>query len=390
MKAVVAGHLCLDIRPALDAPPDPGAPLLGSRSLLLVGPATFSTGGAVANTGLALHRLGVPVTLVGKLGRDRFGEMVLDRLRRTDPALAEDMVTSDAAATSYSIVLERPGEDPRFLHHPGTNDTFTDADVRDERLAGADLLHFGYPPVMERMTAGGGARLEALFRRARAHGLTTSLDMCAVDPAAPAGRVDWPALLERVLPHVDIFLPSWGELRFMLLGAGSAGGAEDGGPPDVAALAALAGRCLGWGAAVVGVKLGARGIYVRTTADRTRLREAGRAAPAIPADWAGRERLVPAFEVAVCGTTGSGDCAVAGFLAALLRGESLETATTLAAAAGAASAERADAVSGLLPWPALRQRVESGWSRRPVAALPAGWRRDPATGSWRGPADRAV
>ena len=201
MKVVVAGHICLDIRPTLEeTAPQPGETFLAGGSLTRVGPATFSTGGAVANTGLALHRLGVPVELVGRIGRDRFGTTVLELLRDPDPSLAEGVVVSDEAATSYTIVIEPPGEDRRFLHHPGANDTFSDEDVPESRLASADVLHFGYPPVMARMIANGGERLAALFRRARAHGLTTSLDMCAVDPRRVAGRVDWPSLLARVLP----------------------------------------------------------------------------------------------------------------------------------------------------------------------------------------------
>jgi sugar/nucleoside kinase (ribokinase family) len=389
MKVVVAGHVCLDIRPALETAPEPGEVFLAGGSLTHVGPATFSTGGAVANTGLALHRLGVPVELVGKVGKDRFGAAVLELLRDTDPSLAEGVVVSGEAATSYTIVIEPPGENRRFLHHPGANDTFSDADVSDAVLAAADLLHFGYPPVMARMVANGGERLEALFRRARAHGLTTSLDMCAVDPRTSAGRVEWPALLARVLPLVDVFLPSVDELRCMLPDAAPAADPGEG-VPDVAEIAALTGRALELGAAVAGVKLGEHGIYVRTSGSAGRFRDLGRAAPADADRWAGRELLVPAFEVAVRGTTGAGDCAVAGFLAALLRGESLEDAITAAAAAGAASAEQVDSVSGVPPWPVLRQRVESGWSRRPGGALPAGWRHDPATGLRHGPADRAT
>jgi sugar/nucleoside kinase (ribokinase family) len=61
VDAVVAGHICLDIFPTFQEAScgcelRPGA-------LYNVGPALRSTGGAVANTGLALHRLGVSVAL---------------------------------------------------------------------------------------------------------------------------------------------------------------------------------------------------------------------------------------------------------------------------------------------------------------------------------------
>ena len=55
-----------------------------------------------------------------------------------------------------------------------------------------------------------------IFRRAKQHGLLTSLDMSLPDPKSEAGQVDWPAWLQRVLPHVDIFLPSLDETQLMM------------------------------------------------------------------------------------------------------------------------------------------------------------------------------
>ena len=67
-EVVVAGHVCLDVIPVLSGPAglEPGR-------LLEIGPAEMSTGGAVPNIGLSLHRLGVPVRLMGKVGDDLFG-----------------------------------------------------------------------------------------------------------------------------------------------------------------------------------------------------------------------------------------------------------------------------------------------------------------------------
>ena len=76
VEVVVAGHVSLDVFPALR-----GSVTLEPGRLVEVGPAAFSTGGAVANTGLALHRLGVPVRLVGRVGADLFGRAVLEHAR---------------------------------------------------------------------------------------------------------------------------------------------------------------------------------------------------------------------------------------------------------------------------------------------------------------------
>jgi len=67
---VVAGHTCLDLIPTFPS----GAPglqgLLAPGKLIDVGRLVAATGGAVPNTGVALHRLGVRARLVGKLGDD--------------------------------------------------------------------------------------------------------------------------------------------------------------------------------------------------------------------------------------------------------------------------------------------------------------------------------
>ena len=57
---------------------------------------------------------------------------------------------------------------------------------------------------------------------------------------------------------------------------------------------------------------------------------------------------------------------IAGFLAALLRGEGPVQAATSATAVGAASVEAPDATSGVPPWPELAARIRAGWERHPL------------------------
>jgi sugar/nucleoside kinase (ribokinase family) len=272
-----------------------------------------------------------------------------------------------------------------FLHCPGVNDTFCAADVRDETLAGARLFHFGYPPIMRRMFADGGRELASLFRRVKARGLATSLDMTMVDPDSEAGRVDWRALLARVLPHVDVFLPSLEEILFMLDRARFEQLARKGGPAaivaqaDVALLRRLSGELLAMGATMVVLKLGDQGLYVRTTGNEQRLAAIGLTVgsdrrarrtdgpavrPYFSKEWLDREAHAPCFKVNVVGTTGSGDCTIAGFLAGLLRGLPLEDVMTAAVAVGACCCEKTDATSGVPSWSALQKRIRAGWGRR--------------------------
>jgi len=388
--AVVAGHICLDIIPAFERRPDNLAELLVPGSLIEVGPAVISTGGAVSNTGLALHRLGIPTRLLGRVGDDLFGEAILQLLRRHAPSLADGMLIARGEPSSYTVVISIPGLDRMFLHCPGVNDTFSAADVPWDELTGIRLFHFGYPPIMRRFYTEGGAELEVLFRTARQRGLTTSLDMAMPDPACASGRVDWHSILARALPHVDVFLPSLEETLYMLdrerFERLSARG-ELLTQCDGALLSDLSTRLLALGAAVVGLKLGERGLYVRTTEDGQRLRALERAAGRPVPDWRGRELLSPCFEVEVAGTTGCGDSTIAGFLAGLLHGLPPEEVMTAAVGAGACCAERPDAVSGVPAWQRLQARIHDGWRKRPVGAWGTGWQWDPTYRVAFGPRD---
>ncbi len=379
--AVVAGHICLDIIPDLPARAGGLADLLRPGMLVQVGPAALSTGGAVSNTGLALHRLGIPTRLMGRVGDDLFGVAVRELLRRHGPALADGLLTAAGEPTSYTVVVSPPGVDRLFLHCPGVNDTFAAADVPYDELRGMRLFHFGYPPIMRRMFADGGDELADLLRTARARGPAVSLDMAFPDPASDAGRADWPGLLARVLPHVDLFLPSIDEILFMLRHP------AHGQPWDGDTLADVAARLLDCGAAVVGLKLGDRGFYVRTTTDAGRLERLAVAAGGRLTAWQAREILAPCFAVEVAGTTGCGDCTIAGFLAGLLHGQSVDDAATAAVAVGACCAERPDATSGVQPWDAVQARIGRGWRKLVTGPPWPGWDWDAARGLARGPRD---
>lgn len=77
-----------------------------------MGDARIHTGGAVANTGLAMKLLGADVSLMGKIGKDTFGEIVGSLLSKYDADAG--MIRTDQASTSYSVVLAIPGIDRIF------------------------------------------------------------------------------------------------------------------------------------------------------------------------------------------------------------------------------------------------------------------------------------
>lgn len=384
-RVIVAGHICLDIIPNVSAiAPGVFNAMFRPGHLLEAGPATLATGGPVSNTGLALHRLGVPVRLIGKVGHDPFGQVVLNLINAYGPNLAQGMAIDSQVTTSYSIIISPPHTDRIFLHCPGANHDFCAADVSDAELAQADLLHFGYPPVMRRMYMHDGHELAELMSRAKSIGVTTSLDLCYPDPLSEAGQADWSAIFRSVLPQVDLFLPSIEELLFMLRRETldeltARGKVVDQITPDL--LTSVSDELLRLGTQVVIIKVGDRGAYLRTAGEAT-LMEMGRARPSDLALWADQEMWAPCCQVEVVGTTGSGDATIAGFLSALLRDASPQQALTMAVAVGACNVEAADAVSGIRTWEATTQRLANGWPRLPLSLNAPDWTWNSQSNLW--------
>lgn len=392
IDAVVAGHICLDLIPRfLASAGDDMEAYVAPGRLTEVGPLALSTGGAVSNTGINLHLLGADTRLMGKIGDDLIGRAILQMIARYGEALAEGMIVVPEAISSYTIVLNPPGVDRAFLHCPGANHTFGADDLRYDVIRQSRLFHFGYPPLLRRMYSDGGGELLTMFRRAKEAGATTSLDLAMPDPSGPSGQVDWRTILHAVLSQVDLFVPSVEELLFMLdrrqfetleAAAGAARMLERIG---VETIRRLVGEALAWGAKVVVLKLGTRGIYLRTAAHLSAM---GRGTPQGLDRWEGREMWAPPFRPRqVASTVGAGDAAIAGFLAAWCRGEAPARALQMAAAAGASCVEEAGAVRGVGSWEATVQRIASGWEHLMTRAPGLGWQWDAGEGVWRGPQD---
>lgn len=386
--AVVAGHICLDLIPDLSGVEATSSGMaFRPGHLVEVGPATLSTGGAVSNTGLALHKLGIRTRLMGKLGDDLLGRVVQQIVEMHGPGLADGMVIDPSTDTSYTVIINPPGIDRMFLHAPAANDTFGAADIRYDAVALARLFHFGYPPLVRRTFADHGAELVEMYRRVHALGVTTSLDMALPDPASEAGHADWVGILTDVMPFVDVFLPSAEELLFMLWrGQYDRMQREAGGGSLLSLVSAdlltdLGDALLALGGCVVGIKLGDRGFYLKT-AGEAQVAAMGTASPADPKDWGDRELWTPCFDARLVGTTGAGDATIAGFLAGLLRGLPVKETVRMAAAVGACNVEAADALGGLQPWDATVARVARGWTHHAMVAPSPLWRYDEAYGLW--------
>lgn len=307
LRAQVVGHVCVDITPTLNPHTD-----IDPGKLLEVGPLAFSAGGCVANTGAGLAELGAEVYATAQVGSDTLGDTLSALLR--EGGMAPELLIDAEAATSYSIVIERPlphgREDRTFWHHVGANASFDGAQLVDSFEPQIDLMHLGYPPLLPALLPRSGAPLIELLQSASVAGATTSVDMVVVDPEAGSGRWDWSGILAAAMPHIDVFCPSLDDLRTALhADPGLRGLTSDPGR--------LAATFVEMGAGLVVITDGPEGFYARA-GSRDRLERAGRLLSPLADVWAdaiAHQRALPVEEIVT--TNAAGDISVAGLLTAL-------------------------------------------------------------------------
>ena len=294
-EVVCVGILVADVwgRP-IDSQPEHGR-------LMLVDEIGLGVGGCAANTGLGLAKLGVDTGLMGKVGDDGFGEFVREEIGAHGIDTSGIRTTTERGTSATMIMVDSAGE-RTFMHSIGANATVRPADIDMDQVAAAEIFDFAGALVMPGFD---GEPAASVMRAAQQAGTTTCLDTVWDD----TGR--WMELLEPVLPHTDMFLPSLAE-------AVEVTGETE--PEQVAAV------LMDHGVKTVGLKMGEDGCYVRT---------------------ADREVRVPAYEVDVVDGTGSGDAFVAGFIVGTLRGWDLEDVARFANAVGALCVTAPGTTAGL-------------------------------------------
>jgi sugar/nucleoside kinase (ribokinase family) len=184
---VVADHVCTPISHV----PAAGELVLAERIFL-------TTGGCAANVAVDLGKLGVHAAVVGRVGGDVFGRVVADLLREHGLDVSALQV-SPATDTSQTLIVNVAGQDRRFIHTFGANAEFTAADIPLDRVARCRLLYLGGYLVMPRIRQD---ELVPVFAAARKAGACTVMDVVVPGPGNHLAE------LERLLPHVDVFLPN--------------------------------------------------------------------------------------------------------------------------------------------------------------------------------------
>jgi ribokinase len=295
----VVGSLNMDLVARTPRIPQPGETIIGSD---------FHTvpGGKGANQAVAAARLGVQVSMVGRVGRDTFAGPLLDNLAAA--GVDHTFVTQDPeAATGVALIVVDDAGQNSIVVASGANARLTPTDVDEAKtaIAGAETLLLQLESPLETVTRAAEV--------ARAHGVTVILN--------PAPARSLPAEL---LSLVDVLIPNESETALLT-------GLPVG---DRAQTEAAAAALLDLGVGTVILTLGERGALLA--------REDG-------------AEVFAAFEVTPVDTTAAGDAFVGGFAVALAEGRALAEAVRWGNATGALATTKLGAQSSL----PTRQEMET-------------------------------
>src|SRR5882724_7335451 len=114
---IVADHVCHPVSHV----PAAGELVMTDKMLLTIG-------GCAANAAVDLAKMGVATAVVGRVGDDAFGRIVMEML--SGHGLDTSTIRkTDGAATSQTLIVNVAGEDRRFIHCFGANAVFRATDI---------------------------------------------------------------------------------------------------------------------------------------------------------------------------------------------------------------------------------------------------------------------
>ncbi len=161
---------------------------------------TLTMGSSTAIFSANISKLGSSVSFLGKVGNDPYGTYMIDALKSFN--VSTDSVIIDLNLKTGATIIYILEKDRMNVTYPGAMEHLTQDDVSDEALRSARHLHTSTIFFQPGLKKG----ISELFKRAKKHGLTTSMDT-QWDP-----EEKWDLNLEALLPHLDFFLPNEAEL----------------------------------------------------------------------------------------------------------------------------------------------------------------------------------
>lgn len=289
-KIMVLGSLNMDLVTKVKATPKVGETVHGSGFDKI-------PGGKGANQAASIGRIGGSVSMLGKVGNDEFGKILLESLNKSNVS-CEYVSTTDAKSTGTALIMVNDDGDNSIVVIPGANFELKADDISSEMLDGVDYL------LAQLETA--DETIEHAFKIAKEKGIYTILN------PAPAKK-----LSNELIKNTDLLIPN--ETEFETLTGYSTESEEQ---------------------FDMGVKLlfnkNLKAVLITLGKNGARY-----------IDVDGRDVKVSAYQVDAVDTTAAGDSFIGGFLTALSSGNSIEKSMDNGAKVAAITVSRFGAQSSL-------------------------------------------
>lgn len=294
VKILVVGSINMDLAVRVPYTPKPGQTIIG-------GDCEIYPGGKGANQAVAAARMGAEVTMVGRVGKDNFGDTIIQSLLENQVKTSH-VIKDSEAPTGIAMVAVTPDGENMIVTAPGANSKVSVEDISQTRslMRETDLLLLQLELPMETINA--------------AVDLAKAYDIPVVLNPAP-GR----PLPKALLNYVEVLTPNKRELNLITGEADLEEGIK---------------KLRNWGVRNLVITLGHNGVRVIS---------------------GGLDRHIPAFEITAVDTTAAGDAFNGAFAVALAEQRKLMESIHYGMAAGALTSTKKGAQTSL----PMRDAVES-------------------------------
>ena len=286
----------------MDLPLSPVDEQIFKEETTMIQSINLTTGGDAFNESIILSRLGKRVSLIGHIGRDMLGEIIIKRCEE-EGIDHSNLIKDPDICTRINVVMIGKDGQRHFIKtkNAGSRSFYMDEiDCKFIIKARAVSLASIFASKLRDAEV-----ILKILKTARENQVITFADMVPMTGGETIEDI------KKALPYLDFFLPNLEEAAMLT-------GLKD---PDN-----IADCLLRHGVKNVIIKLGKEGCLIKNQAVR----------------W-----IIPSYPAKVIDTTGAGDNFVAGFIAAVLDGLDLSVCGAFANAAAGISTESVGATEGV-------------------------------------------
>lgn len=270
-------------------------------NLKIVNYVLTNTGGCGLNVAFNLSTLGIKPILITKLGKDLFGEWILDKCKKA--GIDTSRVSYADHMTSCSSILIASCGERSILHYPGANNCLRTEDIDLSIFSKADYLCvvgvFGLGEFDN--------NLKDFLKQVKTHNPNVKILVDVIY----SDDIGCSSIIDSALKYVDFFTPNYEEAKKL---------------SNMVELKDIADYFLEKGVSNIIITLGDKGAYLGNS---------------------NTSRIIDSIPAVAVDTTGAGDAFVAGFIAAHSKGLPITECVKFANCTGAMSVQAVGAVNGV-------------------------------------------